>query len=452
MASRSAAAETAEEATRQATHDPQTGLPNRVLLDDRLGVAVAQARRRGHRVAVVVIDLNTTTETRAALGLVGGDELTRVGSDRLRALARKSDTLAYIGNDLFAIVMPRVRDLPEILSLSSRLLRLFDGCWQIGGQTLHLTPAIGVAYYPESGEEAGELIAHAIAAAHRAVAAGDQGPYLADPEWQGQARDRIALEADLRRALERDELCLFFQPQVSAASGCTCGFEALLRWRHPERGIILPGEFVPLAAETGLIQRIGGWAIEEACRQLATWRAAGHLDLRVAVNLAAEQLADEALLDLVAFALDEHGIAAGQLEVEITERTAIAEQALTVEALEVLKRLGVRITLDDFGTGYASLRMLADYPFDTVKISRSFAHRLFDGSKGRALTGAIIGLAHAVGMTVVAEGVATQEQLALLRELGVDEIQAFLFSPPLPADECDRFIEGRCSLEDGRLS
>jgi diguanylate cyclase (GGDEF)-like protein len=436
MARRTAAAERPEETMRQATHDSQTGLPNRLLLADRLEVAVAQARRHGHLVAVVVIDLNKTTEARAALGLDAGEELTRMVSDHLKLFARKSDTLACIGSDLFAIAMPRVRDLPQILGLTSRLLQLFDGRWQFGGQVLHLAPVIGVAYHPENGDAPDELIAQAIAAANRAAKAGDQGPYLADPVWEKQARDWIALEADLRRALERDELCLFYQPQVSAASGCTSGFEALVRWRHPERGLILPGEFLPLAVETGLIKRIGGWVIEEACRQLAAWHAAGHPELRIAVNLVAEQLADEALLDLVALATDEYGIAAGQLEVEITELTAIAEQALTNQALEGLKHLGVRLTLDDFGTGYSSLRMLADYPFDTVKIDRSFVRRLCEDVKGRALIEAIVCLAHSLGMTVVAEGVETQEELALLRELGADEIQAFFISatPARPPD------------------
>ena len=452
MTERATPADEPDDAARLLTHDPHTGLPNRFLLSDRLEVAVAQAQRFEHLAALVVIDLNKTTEVRAALGLDAGEELTRMVSDHMKLFARKSDTLAYIGSDLFAIVMPQVRDLPQILGLTIRVMKLFDGPWELAGQSLHLSPGVGVAYYPENGEEAGELIGHAVTAAGRAAQAGENQPRVADRAWQEEARKRIALEADLRRAVEREELCLYYQPQVNAESGCISGFEALARWQHPGRGMVPPGEFIPLAEQTRLILPIGAWVIEEACAQLARWRDAGHADVRVAVNVAAQQLVQETVPLQVRNALQRHELDPRQLEVEITESSAIADAAATGRVIEKIKDLGVRITLDDFGTGYSSTLLLAQYPFDTLKIDRSFVARIFDGPKERALTEAIIALAHAVNMTVVAEGVETHEQLTLLRELGADEIQGFFFAQPLPVEKCEPFLAGRCSVEDGRLS
>ena len=413
MTERATPADEPDDAARLLTHDPHTGLPNRFLLSDRLEVAVAQAQRFEHLAALVVIDLNKTTEVRAALGLDAGEELTRMVSDHMK---------------------------------------LFDGPWELAGQSLHLSPGVGVAYYPENGEEAGELIGHAVTAAGRAAQAGENQPRVADRAWQEEARKRIALEADLRRAVEREELCLYYQPQVNAESGCISGFEALARWQHPGRGMVSPGEFIPLAEQTRLILPIGAWVIEEACAQLARWRDAGHADVRVAVNVAAQQLVQETVPLQVRNALQRHELDARQLEVEITESSAIADAPATGRVIEKIKDLGVRVTLDDFGTGYSSTLLLAQYPFDTLKIDRSFVARIFDGPKERALTEAIIALAHAVNMTVVAEGVETHEQLTLLRELGADEIQGFFFAQPLPVEKCEPFLAGRCSVEDGRLS
>jgi len=351
--------EMALDAARRATHDPETGLPNHYLLSDRIQVAVAQARRSGHLTAVVVIDLNKTIEHRAALGLDAGGTLTAMVSDHLKLFSRKSDTLAYIGSDLFAIVMGQVRNLPQILGLTSRVMKLFDGPWELAGQSLHLSPGVGVSYFPENGEEAEELLTHAIAAAGRAGREGAAKPVLADPVWHEEARRRLALEADLRRALEREELLLHYQPQVNAESGCISGFEALIRWQHPGRGMVSPCEFIPLAEDTRLILPIGAWVIEEACAQLARWRAAGHEDVRVAVNLAAKQLEEEGVVGQVQSALDRRQLDPSQLEVEVNESSAITDAAVTGRIVEQFKELGVRVTLDDFGTGYSSTLLLA---------------------------------------------------------------------------------------------
>ena len=220
-------------------------------------------------------------------------------AEHLRQFTRKSDTLAYIGSDLFALVMPRVRSLAQILGLTTHLMKLFDGPWELAGQSLTLVPGVGVAYYPENGAEPAELLAQAVGAASQAAREGERRPHLVDPAWHAEARERLALENDLRRAVEREEFLLYYQPQVSAQDGRVSGFEALLRWSHPKRGLVSPNDFIPLAEETRLILPIGTWVVREACRQLAVWRKAGYPEVRVAVNLAAEQLADEGLVDLV---------------------------------------------------------------------------------------------------------------------------------------------------------
>jgi diguanylate cyclase (GGDEF)-like protein len=437
-------------ATTDNFHDRLSGLPNRQLFSDRLQMALHQAARAKTLVAVVVIDLNKTTEARAALGLVAGEELTRLVSEHLQLCVRKADTLACIGADFFAIVMPQVRTLSQVLALTKRLMKLFDGPWEIAGPTLYLTPGVGIACYPESGTEVEELLAGAVSAAGHAAAEGGHLPHVVDARWHEEARHRLVLEADLRRALERGELALHYQAQVNAETGLVSGFEALVRWQHPTRGLLAPAEFVPLAEDTHLIIPLGAWVIDEACRQLAAWRDQGLPCLRVAVNLAGAQLADEqGLLRAVRNALATHGISPELLELEITESSAFEDEAQTARVIARLKRLGVRITLDDFGTGYSSALMLLQYPFDTMKIDRSFVSRSLDGGRERAIAAAIIALAHAAGLTVVAEGVETRAQLELLHELGADEIQGYFFSRPLAATDCEPFLRGRCDLVTG---
>jgi diguanylate cyclase (GGDEF)-like protein len=433
-------------------YEALTGLPNRALLADRLTVAIAQGQRYKDLVALVVIDLNKPTEVRAALGLEAGEQLTSMVADHLRQFTRKSDTLAYIGSDLFAIVMPRVRSLAQILGLTRHLMKLFDGPWELAGQSLTLVPGVGVAYYPENGAEPAGLVAQAVTAASHAAREGECRPHLVDPAWHAEARERLALENDLRRAIEKEELLLHYQPQVSAQDGRVSGFEALVRWAHPQRGLVAPDDFIPLAEETRLIRPIGTWVVGEACRQLNLWRRAGHGEVRVAVNLAAEQLTDEGLVALVRESLGRHELKPEQLEVEITERTAIAAKDATAGVLEELHALGVRLTLDDFGTGYSSPLLVVQYPFDTLKIDRSFVMRVLDGQRERAVTAAIVALAHGAGMTVVAEGVERRQQLHLLCELGADEIQGYFFSRPLPPSECVAFLQGRCDVEGGGIA
>lgn len=428
--------------------DPLTGLPDRVLFADRLRSALLQAERYGDRVAVVVIRLTDAPHVRTTYGLAAGDELVRLAAEHLAAFTRASDTLAYLGNDLFAILLPRAGELAAVLGLVQRTMRLFDGHWEVAGHALHLQPAVGIACCPESGSDGETLLLAALSAAD-AAGADPRRPQVADPAQQEAARARLALEVDLRRALERDELRLVYQPQVGAETGFTSGFEALLRWQQPERGLVLPAQFIALADETRLILPIGAWVIEAACRQLAAWRDEGLPPLRVAVNLSAVQLAEPEIVDTVALAMRTCGIPEGQLEIEITESAALASEERTAGVLEDLRQLGVRLTLDDFGTGYSSASVLTEYTFDTLKIDRSFVTRLPERGRPWALTNAIIAFAHSAGMTVVAEGVETTEQLQALREMGADEIQGYLFARPLEPRDCVPFMTGRCLVPQG---
>jgi polar amino acid transport system substrate-binding protein len=415
--------------------DPLTNLPNRLLLEDRIETAIAQAARAGKMTAVCVIDLAKMKEISVAMGLSAGEELLQRVANNMSISLRRADTLASLGGDLFAIVMPQVSDLPQILSLIGRTMKLFDGPWVIGGCPILLSPSVGVACYPSDAPDARSLLGQAAAAALRAAAEDAREPRFADPALQGEALSRLSLGAHLLHAVEHEEFVLYYQPQVSVQSGQICGVEALLRWEHPEHGLVSPAEFVPLAEDTGLIVPLGAWVIDRACRQLAAWRAAGLPRVRLAVNLAAPQLADDHLVEVVQEAIAAHQIEASDLELEITERVAFANETLTASVLGQLKRLGVRLTLDDFGTGYSSALLLAQLPFDTMKVDRSFVAKVLSGPKERAVTEGIIGLSHKIGLSVVAEGVETREQLVCMKALGADEIQGYLFSRPLSVDD-----------------
>jgi EAL domain-containing protein (putative c-di-GMP-specific phosphodiesterase class I)/GGDEF domain-containing protein len=393
--------------------------------------------------SVVALDIGRTKEVAATIGLEASEKLRIMVSEHLVPFIRASDTLACLGEDLFAIVVPSMGSVAQVVALMSRLLDVFDGHWELGGQQLLLTPGIGVATYPGDGADAETLLAHAIGVAFRAGREDPHIPRLYNADHQAAARERLALEVDLRRAVEQDQFVLWYQPEV-ATRGCRIvGFEALLRWQHPTRGLVFPDAFVPIAEQTRLIVPLGAWVIRTACAQLATWRKAGLPPVRMAVNLAAPQFENGDLPALVSEAIASSGIAPDALELEITERVAFTDEAATTSVLHALKDLGTRITLDDFGTGYSSAALLTTFPFDTLKIDRSFVAKIEEESKERLVTEAFIELAHRMGLSVVAEGVETQEQLDRLRRLGADEIQGYFFSKPVPADEAGAMLGER---------
>lgn len=430
-------------------HDPITGLPDRRLLMDRLRMAVNQAER-GSTLSVVALDIGRTKEVTATVGLLAGERLHQMVGEHLVPFIRRSDSFGCLGEDLFAIVVPGMRNVGQVVAMTSRLLSVFDGQWDVDGHQLVLSPGVGVATYPEDGTDAETLLAHAVGVAFRAAREDPSRPHLFSADRHAEARERLALEVDLRRAVEREEFVLHYQPQV-VSDGETLrisGFEALLRWQHPVRGLVPPGAFVPIAEQTRLILPLGVWVLRAACRQLAEWNAAGLPRVRMSVNLSAPQLEMGDMVDHVREAVTDFDLDPSTVELELTERVAFVDEEATRRTLGGLKEIGTRIALDDYGTGYSSAYLLATMAFDTLKIDRSFVAGLHLPSREKMVTEAIIGLAHRMGLTVVAEGVETEEQLEAVTSIGADEVQGFYFSRPVPAADAELLLRDGLSRPD----
>lgn len=421
-----------------ALHDPLTGLPNRALFQDRLAQALARARRAGgagEQVAVMLLDLDGFKHVNDALGHATGDRLLQAVALRLRPVLRASDTLARLGGDEFALVQTGVRQPADAAALAAKLLGHLAEPFAVEGHAFHVSASFGVALAPRDGADGEALLKAADLALYRAKAEGRGGVRFFEPGMDAQARARRRLEGELRLALERGELVLHYQPQLDLRAGRFTGVEALVRWRHPERGLVPPAEFVPLAEATGLIRPLGTWVLRAACRQAAAWRETGLPPLTVAVNLSPAQLRDRELPAVVAQALRHLPAAALQLELEITEGVLV--ESLGGEAGGVLGQLvagGVELAIDDFGTGYSSLAYLKQLPARSLKIARGFVAGLGADPADAALVRAVVELAHGLGKRVVAEGVETEAQLAFLRGIGCDAAQGFLLARPQPAE------------------
>lgn len=426
-----------EEARRLALHDPLTGLPNRVLLLDRVGQALARARREAHHVAVMLIDLDGFKEVNDTLGHAAGDRLLRGVGERLAAVVRASDTLARLGGDEFALVQPGVRRRDDAAALAAKLLSTFGDPFELDGQEVQVSASLGIALLTPDDEEveADELLRRADLALYRAKQEkrGGRRIRLFEPAMEREARARRTLERELREALDRGEFALHYQPQFDLATSRITGVEALLRWHHPERGVVAPGEFVGAAEASGLIRPLGAWVLSEACRQACAWRNEG-LSLLVAVNLSPAQLRHGGVVEALDAALSKHGLDGRWLELELTEglRTERADGAAD-PALLALAARGVRLALDDFGTAYSSLAHLRRLPVQRIKIDCSFVRRIGQDREDEAVVRAIVSLGHTLGKEVVAEGVETEPQLAFLRKLGCDAAQGFLLARPQAA-------------------
>lgn len=425
----------------QATHDALTGLPNRVLLLDRLSRSVLASKRQEARFAVLGMDLDRFKNINDSLGHSAGDELLREVARRLRSTLREQDTIARMGGDEFVLVLESAADMASVEQVINRIVEAVSIPYEIQSVVVQTTPSIGVCFYPRDGETAETLLSHADEAMYFAKQQGRNNHQYFSSEMAVFSSQRLQLEADLRDAVKYQQFELHYQPKVDIRTGAVTSTEALIRWRHPTRGLIAPDQFIPIAEETGLILPIGEWALREACRQARAWQVAGLPFLRMAVNLSPIQFRQDRLFDAVRKALNDNGLDARHLELELTEACVMSNSDASAAILERLSRLGVLISIDDFGTGYSSMSYLRKFPIDKLKIDRSFIKDLSSSQEAASIVQAIISLAHCLKLKVVAEGVETAEQLAILHRLGCDQYQGYHFSKPLPSHGLEELVQ-----------
>jgi diguanylate cyclase (GGDEF)-like protein/PAS domain S-box-containing protein len=418
-----------------AHHDALTGLPNRVLLHDRIAQAIAKVQRKNGAFAVLFIDLDRFKNVNDSLGHPVGDGLLRMVAGRLVGCARASDTVARIGGDEFVMVLSDLSHPEDSRIVAQKVLDALSLPFRVAEHGLHVTPSIGICAYPHDGPDVETLMSNADAAMYHAKEMGRNNFQFFTREMNAAAHERLVLENELRHALDRRELSLCYQPQLDLGTGHIVGFEALVRWKHPQMGAIPPSVFIPVAEETGLIHPIGDWVLEEACVQAAEWRHAGFPGLQVAVNFSAQQFRREGMVEMVAGVLEKTRLPAGSLDLEITETVIIQHTDQVIVRLEELSRLGVQLSIDDFGTGYSSLGYLKRFPIDKLKIDQSFVRDINTDPDDAAIVTAIVAMAGSLGLQVVAEGVETAEQLQFLKGLGCARAQGYYFSKPLPALE-----------------
>ena len=424
-----------------AHHDTLTGLLNRYNLENRLEQALASARRDAEPLAVVFIDMDRFKIINDTLGHHVGDQLLVAVAQRLQDSVRGSDIVARLGGDEFVVVLTGMEAAQDAMPVAGKILHSLGAPYEIEGNVLHSTPSIGVSLYPADGNTATELMKSADTAMYHAKEQGRNNVQFFTNEMNALAAERLELERDLRAALVANEFVLFYQPQIVAASGKITAFEALVRWHHPVRGTIPPLKFVPLAEEVGLIEALGNWVFNEACRQLAAWKSMGIDGLSMAVNLSAYQLRSSQLVEQVKNCIDRHGLHAGELELEITESVAMDDPECSIGQLHALRKLGVRLTIDDFGTGYSSLAYLKNLPIQTLKLDRSFVRDIETDVNDAAISAATVALAHTLGLTVIAEGVETEAQADFLGKVhGCDLLQGYLFGRPESAEATTAFL------------
>ena len=423
-----------------AYHDVLTHLPNRKLFTDRLRHSITRARRNGRPVAVMFIDIDHFKTVNDTLGHTAGDELLLEMARRLRDCVREDDTVARLGGDEFTIVLSDLRHPEDAVNIAGKILDAVQEPLSIGSTPLSVSASIGIALYPADGVDAESLLRNADSAMYRAKEGGRNTYQLCTHEMKQRAMERLAVESRLRTALHQEQLMLMYQPQVSLADGRMIGVEALVRWNDPERGLVGPDAFIPIAEETRLILPLGEWVLRTACRQASEWQDAGAGPLRIAVNLSARQFVQQDLVEMVRSALEESHLDPSLLDLEITETTAMQNAEITVDVLRALRALGVGISLDDFGMGYSSLHYLKRFPITAVKIDRAFVKDLETSAGDAAIVGAVIVMARSLRLRVVAEGVETAEQYGFLRNRECDEAQGFYFSRPVVAEELTRML------------
>lgn len=418
-----------------AYHDALSGLPNRRLYLEKLESALTAASQTSQKLAVVFIDLDRFKNVNDTFGHEFGDLLLQEFAQKLQENLRSNDTISRQGGDEFTLILNNFHSQQDMVPLIRRLQSALEKPLTIQGQELHVSMSIGIAVYPEDGETPDELLKHADSAMYNAKEKGKNNFQFFSDDMAFIASRKIALENELRRAIAKEEFILHYQPQIQAATGDIIGMEALIRWQTPAGKTISPGEFIPLAEETRLILPMGEWVLSTACKQAKLWHDSGYSQLKLAVNLSPLQFLDDELMSMIRQTLEKTGFPASSLELEITEGVAVDDAEKAISRMQKLRRLGVRIAIDDFGTGYSSLNYLKRFPLNHLKIAQPFVQDMASNPYDRALVEAMIFIAHSLDMSVVAEGVETEEQLALLKKLGCDEIQGYYYSRPLTADK-----------------
>ncbi|MGA2578101.1 MAG: EAL domain-containing protein [Bryobacteraceae bacterium] len=427
--------------THSAQHDSLTGLPNRVLLNDRIGQAIASAARYSRQIAVLCLDLDGFKHLNNSLGRSIGDRLLQSVAKRLQGCVRTSDTVSRLGGDEFVVLLSEAEQWEDAAFIAGRMLESVAQAYSIDGHDLHVTASIGVSLFSEDGPDAETLIKNADNAMYQAKQNGHQSYQFFKPEMNVRAVERQSLEEGLRRALERQEFLLHYQPKISLRTGAITGAEALIRWRHPTRGLVSPAEFIPVAEECGLIGPIGDWVLHEASTQARAWVHAGLPVATMAVNVSAMQLRDGNFLEGVFAVLKDTGLDGRSLDLELTESVLMNHAESTASILRALREAGIRVTIDDFGTGYSSLSYLRRFPIDAIKIDRSFVSQIAGAGDDAAIVTAVIEMARSLKLRVIAEGVETQEQLVFLRTHRCDEAQGYYFSRPVLPEKFAELLE-----------
>ncbi len=427
-----------------AYYDNLTGLPNRAMFADRFNQAILRAQRNNTKVALLFMDLDHFKQVNDTLGHNNGDLLLKATAARLSESVRKSDTVARMGGDEFTVLLEGLRSQEEARELAQKIRRAFEQPVVTGGPELFATPSIGISIYPDHAGNAEDLLRQADSAMYNAKRRKDLDICFYSEDIASPAADHLRLETGLRHALERQEFVLYYQIQMDLQSQQPVGMEALVRWRHPERGLIFPSDFVPLLEETGLILPVGDWILAEACRQASEWRQAGMKLVPIAVNVSPRQLLmHDQFVATVQSILADSGIKPSLLKLELTETAVIQEQARTVRTLRALREMGIDLHMDDFGTGYSSLVYLKHLPFDIVKVDRGFIADLLADPDDALLTQAIVAMAHSLKKRVIAEGVETQEQAAFLRTIGCDYAQGWLYGRAMTAQDMADYLRNR---------
>ncbi len=419
----------------QAYHDLLTNLPNRALLRDRLSLAISQAKREDELLAVMFLDLDRFKNINDSLGHVVGDELLQQVSTRLKSCIREGDTLARFGGDEFTLLLPKIaRGKEDVSGIAEKINQVLKDPFLVDDNELYVSASIGIAIYPRDGTDMDSLIKHADIAMYNVKDTGKNNYRFYSTDMTTPYFQNLSLETGIHKALENDEFHLMYQPQINIKTGEIVGVEALLRWDHPEHGLITPAEFIPFAEETGMIVEIGHWVLRNACAQLKSWRDIGLPEIRMSINMSARQLAEKSIVKLISGLLRDYAIPGHCFEIEITENTIMSDMDSVIHKLKALSKKGVFIAIDDFGTGYSSLSYLHKLPIHTLKIDRAFIKEVNMKHTGNSIINTIVAMARGLNLNVIAEGVETQQQLDYLVEIGCSEAQGFLFGKPLTAE------------------